>query len=204
MENWGGLTIGDNVTMEKRTLLRKGKAFLSAVAFYCYNFFISHVPAYWIRHWYLRHILRIAIGLNSTVHMGCFFTGRKMRIGRDTVINRNSYLDGRGGLAIGSCVSISPESYILSLDHDPQSPTFEAVAGPVVIEDYVWIGAHAMILPGVKLGKGCVVGAGAVVTKDIAEFSIVAGVPAAVICQRNRQLNYSPRYAPYFNTDILP
>ena len=179
------------------------KAFLRALTFYSYNSFISHIPAYWIRHWYLRHVLGIAIGSNSTVHMGCFFTGRRIEIGHDTVINRNSYLDGRGGLSIGSYVAISPESYILSLDHDPFSPTFNAVARPVVIEDYVWVGARAMLLPGVRLGKGCVVGAGAVVTKDLAEFSIAAGVPASVIGQRSRNVDYSPRYAPYFNTDVI-
>jgi acetyltransferase-like isoleucine patch superfamily enzyme len=188
----------------KKYLFHPQRAFLSALTFYFYNSFVSHVPVYWMRHWYLRHILRIAIGANSTVHMGCFVTGRNIRIGHDTVINRNTYLDGRGGLSIGSCVTISPESYILSLDHDPQSPTFEAVARPVVIEDHVWIGARAMLLPGVKLGKGCVVGAGAVASRDVPDFSIAVGVPASVIGQRTRQLNYVPRYAPYFNTDVIP
>jgi acetyltransferase-like isoleucine patch superfamily enzyme len=136
--------------------------------------------------------------------MGCFFTGQDLRIGPETVVNRNTYLDGRGGLTIGSCVSISPECYIISLDHDPRSAAFETKPGPVVIEDYAWIGARAMVLPGVRLGKGCVVGAGAIVTRDVPEYAIVAGVPAKAIGERNRNLDYSPRYAPYFNTDILP
>jgi acetyltransferase-like isoleucine patch superfamily enzyme len=190
--------------MEKKSLFLRGSIFLRAVTYYCYNSFISHIPVYWIRHWYLRKILGISIGAHSSVHMGCFITGRNIQIGHDTVINRNSYLDGRGGLSIGSFVAISPESYILSLGHDPNSPTFDTIAGRVVIEDYVWLGARAMLLPGIKLGKGCVVGAGAVVTKEVAQFAIVAGVPAAVIGERNRQLDYSPQYAPYFNTDVIP
>jgi|WetSurMetagenome_2_1015567.scaffolds.fasta_scaffold329106_2 acetyltransferase-like isoleucine patch superfamily enzyme len=189
---------------KKKSPIRQVKAFLRALTFYAYNSFVSHVPVYWMRHWYLRHILKVAIGPHSTVHMGCFFTGLNIRIGHDTVINRNSYLDGRGGLSIGSSVAISPESYILSLDHDPNASTFDAFPAPVVIEDLVWIGARAMVLPGKTLGKGCVVGAGSVVTKDVDEFSIVAGVPAKIIGQRSRNLDYSPHYAPYFNTDIIP
>ncbi len=189
-------------TDHKKPFVRRAKAFLRALTFYGYNSFVSHVPVYGMRHWYLRNILKIAVGAHATVHMGCFVTGRRIAIGHDTVINRNSYLDGRGGLSIGSCVAVSPEAYIISLDHDPDSETFEAFPAPVVIEDFVWIGARAMILPGVKLGKGCVVGAGAVVTKQVDEFAIVAGVPAKVIGRRSGALDYSPRYAPYFNTDI--
>ena len=190
--------------MGKKALFHRGKSFLRALSYYCYNSFISHVPVYSIRHWYLRKVLGIAIGAHSSIHMGCFITGRDIQIGQDTVINRNSYLDGRGGLSIGSFVAISPESYILSLGHDPHSPSFDTIAGRVIIEDYAWLGARAMLLPGIKLGKGCVIGAGAVVTKDVAQFAIVAGVPAVVIGERNRQLDYSPRYAPYFNTDVIP
>jgi acetyltransferase-like isoleucine patch superfamily enzyme len=189
--------------MNKKNLFLRGKTFLRALTFYCYNAFVSHIPVYGIRHWYLRTILRISIGAHSTVHMECFITGLNITIGHDTVINRNTYLDGRAGLTIGSCVSISPETYIISLDHDPRSATFETRPAPVVIEDHVWIGARAMILPGVRLGKGCAVGAGAVVTKDVADYAIVAGVPAKIIGERKKELNYFPRYAPYFNTDIL-
>ncbi len=185
-------------------LVMRCKIVLSALAFYGYNGFISHLPSYALRHWYLRRILRIAIGKDSSVHMGCFFTGRNITIGHDTVINRNTYLDGRGGLSIGSNVAISPGSYLLSLDHDPQSSAFATVAGRVTIEDYVWIGSRAMILPGIRLGAGSVVGASAVVTKDVPEYAIVAGVPAKVIGQRARNLSYSPRYKPYFNTDMTP
>jgi acetyltransferase-like isoleucine patch superfamily enzyme len=136
--------------------------------------------------------------------MGCFITGNRISIGGRSVINRNSYLDGRSGLSIGSNVSISPHAYILTLDHDPQSKDFAARTGPVRIDDYVWIGARATLLPGVTLGKGAVIGAGAVVTKDVAEFTIAAGVPAKPIGQRNRDLNYDPSYFPFFNTDVLP
>ena len=67
------------------------------------------------------------------------------------------------------------------------------------IDDYVFIGPRAIILPGVKINKGAVIGAGAVVTKDVTEFSIVGGVPAKVIRQRAlRDLNYKLGRAAWF------
>ena len=182
----------------------KIKLFLKACAFYCYNNFITNAPFYCLRHWYLRHVLGISIGPGSSIHMGCFITGNDITIGSRSVINRNSYLDGRGGLSICSNVSISPHAYILTLDHDPHSLNFATKKGPVRIDDYVWIGARTTIVPGVSLGKGAVIGAGAVVTKDVADFIIAAGVPAKPIGQRDSGLNYDPGYFPYFNTDIFP
>ena len=179
------------------------KKILISFTYYLYNSFITHVPFYTVRHTYLRRILRIRIGSKSAIHMGCFFSGRQVTIGHNTVINRNCYIDGRVGVAIGNNVSISPEVYILSLTHDPQSPTFQTIPGKVVIDDYTWIGVRAIVQSGVALGKGCVVAAGAVVTKDVESYAIVGGVPARVIGRRNQNLTYSIQYKPLFNTDII-
>ena len=175
---------------------------LAAAAFYLYNSGISHFPSYSVRHFYLRRVLGLRLGSGSAVHMGCFFTGRDIEIGNNSVVNRNCYLDGRAGLRIGNNASISPECYLLSLDHDPQSPEFACVPGPVSVEDYVWLGARVMVLPGVRLARGSVVGAGAVVTKSSDPYTIVAGVPAKKISERNSNLQYTPRYFPFFNSDI--
>ena len=78
-------------------------------------------------------------------------------------------------------------------------PGFRAIAQPVIIEDYVFIGPRAIILPGVTLGKGAVVAAGAVVTKDVEPFSIVGGVPAKVIGEREpKELHYRLGRAAWF------
>jgi len=183
-------------------ILKKSKAVLRAFVYYTYNGIVSHVPSYGVRTWYLRRLLRIGVGRKTAIHMGCFVTGNNITIGSNSVINRSTYLDGRTGLSIGNNVSIAPHVYIISLDHDPQSPSFATVNKPVVIEDYVWIGAKATILPGVRLGKGCVIGAGAVVTRGIPAYSIAVGIPAKVVGQRTHELDYSPAYFPYFNTDI--
>jgi acetyltransferase-like isoleucine patch superfamily enzyme len=176
--------------------------FVIATAFYLYNGFVVHVPSYTVRHLYLRLVLKIHIGRHSAVHMGCFFSGNKVRIGSHTVLNRDCHIDGREGVTIGDCVSVSPEVYILSMTHDAQSGGFAEVRARTVVGDHVWIGVRAIILPGVKLGEGCVVGAGSVVTRDVAPFDIVAGVPAKVVGTRNRELTYKPRYRPFYNGDV--
>ena len=73
---------------------------------------------------------------------------------------------------------------IYNAEHDVNDPDFKALRAPVEIGDYVFIGPRAIILPGVKIGRGAVVGAGAVVTRDVEEFEIVGGVPAKVIGER--------------------
>lgn len=134
--------------------------------------------------------------------MGVFVTGNNIKIGKNTVVNRNVFIDGRFGVEIGANCSISPDVYILSLSHNPNDPEFTTLGGAVGLGDRVWVGARAIILPGVKLGDGCVVGAGAIVTKSFPPYSIIAGVPAKFIAKRNDELKYELQYFPYFDTDI--
>jgi maltose O-acetyltransferase len=93
---------------------------------------------------------------------------------------------GGGEVVVGNNVLIASHVAITSMSHDTKAQIFREtiVKKPVVIEDNVWIGTGASILPGVRLGSGCIVGAGAVVTKDVPNNWIVAGVPARKI--RNR------------------
>lgn len=89
----------------------------------------------------------------------------KIEIGTSSVIGHNVTLDGRAGIDIGKNVNISSEVMIWTEQHDYNDPNFKIVGGKVIIEDFVWISARAIILPGVKIGKGAVVAAGSVVTK---------------------------------------
>lgn len=94
---------------------------------------------------------------------------------------------------IGSSVCINDGVEILTASHDVLDPEWNLIKKSVTIEDYVWIGTGAMILPGVKLGRGCVVGARAVVTKNVEPFTIVAGNPAKVLSKkREEKLTYNP------------
>ncbi len=110
------------------------------------------------------------------------------------MINRDVLLDGRKGLRIGNNVSISEGAVILTLEHDPNSPDFANRGATVQIEDYVFVGARAIILPAVTVCRGAVVAAGAVVTHDVAPYTIVGGVPARPISERSRDLHYQLDY----------
>ncbi len=110
-------------------------------------------------------------------------------LGANTYIGPNSVLFGAGGIEIGEAVMISPGVVITSHQHTVRRADVDIRDQPtefvkVVIERNVWIGANATILPGLRLGEGCVVGAGAVVTHDVPRRSIVAGVPARVTGER--------------------
>ena len=87
-------------------------------------------------------------------------------------------------VTIGKSVIISREVFLCTASHDISSPTMELVTKPIVIGDNVWIGAKATILPGVTIGEGAVVGACAVVVKDVPPWSVVVGNPAKVVGER--------------------
>ncbi|WP_175871412.1 acyltransferase [Burkholderia sp. BCC0397] len=176
--------------------------FKPAVCFYLGNHLFMNYMPYRIRHWFLGRFCQVRIGRDSSIAMGCFVTGYHISIGDNTVVNRYTYLDGRVPLTIGNNVNISHYTLIQTLTHDPQNPDFVCLCKPVVIEDHVWIGARAIISPGVRVGEGAVVGAGSVVTRDVEPYTIVAGNPARFIKERTRDLRYRSRYFPFFDTDI--
>lgn len=132
------------------------------------------------------------IGRGSRIHIGArFFYPANIKIGEDSIIGSNAFLDGREKLIIGNHVDIASSVMIYNSEHDINSADFHAVSESVEIGDYVFIGPRAIILPGVKIGKGAIIAAGAVVTKDVEEFKIVAGVPAEVIGERKlKDLHY--------------
>ncbi len=134
----------------------------------------------------------IKIGKGSRIHTGArFFNPANIRIGQGSIIGDHAILDGRDKLTIGDHVDIASEVMIYNCEHDINSEDFRAVSAPVEIGDYVFIGPRAIILPGVKINKGAVVAAGAVVTKDVGNYTIVGGVPAQVIGERKaKDLHY--------------
>lgn len=111
-------------------------------------------------------------------------------IGAFCQINPFTVIYGGSGVYIGDNVMIAPHCMIAAGDHDfrqldrPIRFAGSLSKGPIVIEDNVWIGANCTITDGVRIGRDAVVGAGSVVTRDVAPFDIVAGVPARVIGNR--------------------
>jgi acetyltransferase-like isoleucine patch superfamily enzyme len=131
--------------------------------------------------------------------------GRKghgyIRVGKYAEVASNCILAGRGGITIGNHVGIGAGSNIYSGTHlyrDPNGEDDRLLSGsilaplemqyvvekPVLMEDFSWIGGNTIVMPGVKIGKGAVVGAGSVVNSDIPRFSVAVGAPAKVIKQR--------------------
>jgi len=112
-----------------------------------------------------------------------------LMIGDNVVISFGVIITAAGGVEIGADVLIGYGAKVLSANHRvPGIKQTIKSAGhmykKVVIEDDVWIGAGSIVLPGVKIGKGAIVAAGAVVTKDVSSFVYVAGIPARIIKKR--------------------
>jgi acetyltransferase-like isoleucine patch superfamily enzyme len=174
------------------------RIFAGSIFSYFYSSFVGKFPFHRVRHCYLKSYLA-EMQEGTAVQMGCrFLNGRKVHFGKRNVINFGCLFDGRKfHIHTGDDVSIGPEATILTLGHDPQSPEFVARGGDVIIGNRVWIAYRAIILPGVRIGEGAVVGAGAVVTKDVEPFAIVAGNPARKIGERTPGLRYHLNYQPY-------
>ena len=121
---------------------------------------------------------------NSVRMFPPFYTafGKTTRVGKDVFINFGCTFLDQGGITIEDGVFIGPEAKILTEGH-PEQPEIRHTlqTQPVVIRRKAWIGAGAIILPGVTVGENAIVAAGAVVTKDVPDNTIVAGVPAKIL-----------------------
>ena len=164
---------------------------------YCLDFklmvlrWIGYVPSHIFRKTVYR-LAGIKISRGSTIHMFAnFYQPKNIEIGEDTIIGDRCFLDGRAKLKIGSHTDIASQVLIYNSQHDIDSFDFKPIEKEVEIGDYVFIGPRSIILPGVKIGKGAVIAAGAIVTKDVSPMSVVGGVPAKEIRKRKiKKLQY--------------
>jgi acetyltransferase-like isoleucine patch superfamily enzyme len=172
---------------------------------YLTNHVVAHTPSYTFRHLWYGRVLGMHLGHGAAVHLGChiWFYGpggirrAGVSIGKNSRINRGCTLDLRGGLHIGDNASVSAEATILTSARMANSKG-SGEGKPVVIEDNAWIGVRAMIMPGVTVGRGAVVSAGAVVMRDVPPLAIVFGSPARPVGAR------SPEDANYVLDSPLP
>lgn len=174
-------------TLTKEQVLEKIKRRLKA---YFLEFelmllrWVGYLPSHTCRKFFYK-LAGIKMGKKSTIHMWAnFFNPKNIQIGEGTIIGDRCFLDGRDKLKIGSHTDIASQVLIYNSEHDINSEDFHAITAPVEIGNFVFIGPRAIILPGVKIGDGAVIAAGAVVTKDVPPFTIVGGVPAVKIGER--------------------
>ena len=130
------------------------------------------------------------VSIFSSVDIRC---PQKLIIGNGCSIGPRVMLDARMGLEIKENVTIAYDAIIWTLQHEMNSTDFHGKGAPVVIEDYAWICSRAIIMPGVKIGKGAVVASGAIVTHNVDPFTVVGGIPAKKISDRTvSEFTYEP------------
>lgn len=138
-----------------------------------------------MRYFFAKHIC--CIGKNVNIEKNAYFTPQ-LTIGDNSGVGVDCEI--YGPVTIGDNVMMGPEVVIFTSDHEysrTDIPMMEQGNGPVEpvsIGNDCWIGRRAMIMPGVHIGDGCVIGAGAVVTKDVPPYSVAGGVPARVLKSR--------------------
>lgn len=129
-------------------------------------------------------------GRNFHVYKGTrIISPQNIEVGDDVWFNESCYIVGGGGLKMGSNVMLARNVSLITSNHGYGSkdvPMLKQpiVSAPIEIGDDVWFGVNSVVLKGVKIGKGAIIGAGSVVTKDIPDYAIVGGVPAQIIKYR--------------------
>lgn len=164
------------------------KYLYSAVALFG-NVFINKIPSRHFRRLFYK-LMGAKIGKSYLFRRVEVLSPKGLEIGDHSTVGWFSLLDSRGGVKIGDNVCIASYVKLITGSHNINSPEFEAVFSPIVIEDYAWICTGATIIQGVRIGEGAVVAAGAVVTHDVKPYTVVGGVPAKEITTRSRKLNY--------------
>ncbi len=151
---------------------------------------IPGVPGFAIRTLAYKALFKRLAGMAWIQPGVTFVESNRLVVGKNFGVNSGSYINAVGGITMGDYVLIGSNVTISSGQHPIEGrlpPVFArpVIPKPIVIEDDVWIGAGAVIMPGITLRRGTVVGANAVVTADTEEYSVMAGVPARKLRTRD-------------------
>lgn len=195
----------NNNTICRETLLKK---ILSLIRVHIggfkryMDFQVGLLPSHTLRNFIYRYVFCVQMEPKVIVYFGAEIRAHyNLKIGRGSIIGDRSILDARNGIRIGNNVNFSSGVHIWTEQHDHRDPDFKCNSNKnfaVEIGNRAWIGPGATILHSVNIGEGAVVAGGAVVTKDVAPFAIVAGIPARQIGERNHNLKYE------FNGEPIP
>lgn len=182
----------------KENVIEKIKGYVSLILFSYmryHDFVVGKIPSVSVRNFIYKYVYKVDMKDNVIIHFGAEIRGHhQVKIGRYTHIGDNCILDARrGGITIGENVNFSSQVHLWTGQHDYNDPFFRSnpsKRGPILIGDRAWIGPNVTILHSVTIGEGAVVAAGAVVTKDVKPYTLVGGVPAKYIGERNHDLRY--------------
>lgn len=156
----------------------------------CYNILINKIPSHYVRLAWLR-LGGAKIGKGSAVWRTTEILGiENLVMGDDSCIAWHCQIDARAGLIIGDHVAVASYAKIIAGSHDLTAPEFWSVSAPIYIDDYVWIATGALIGHGSRIGRGAVVTANTLVSKEIAPYKIVGGSGAKIMGERPHNLNY--------------
>ena len=152
-----------------------------------WTIFAKWMPYFIGRGW--RVLLLSLFGMKHKDHVGVYPTCKvwapwNVEMGSYVAIDDAVNLYSAAKITIGTKVAISREVFVCTASHDITKPNRPLLAAPITICDGVWVGARAIILPGVMIGEGAIVAAGAVVTKDVKPWTVVGGNPARFIKNR--------------------
>lgn len=153
----------------RRALLKRGACIASDLQSHS-NFFEGNAEGLTVgKSAWLAEAVRLKVG-----------KGAELRIGDFVFLNHNAFIDCKYRISMGNNILVGPNVYIGDFDHTrlPNSWSIESSTAPVIIGDFVWLGANAVVLKGVTIGIGATIAAGAVVTRNVAPGEVVGGVPA--------------------------
>lgn len=171
------------------------KIFTIKILTFLYNELITHLPSRTVRKCFLRAILK-KLGKNTSILMHTkFMNPRGISIEDGAAINQYCILDGRGSpLTIGKNADIATHTHLWTLEHDPHSNDHTTRTKPVTVGPNAWIASRCTILPGVTIGRACVIACGSVVTKNTDPFTIYGGIPAKKLSDRRSLGDYKLKF----------
>ena len=167
---------------------------MKTIRWFLLTIIIPYCPNNRIKNWMLR-MLGVKMSKNVKFYEGFSIRNPKgLTIEDGVYIGPRVLLDARKGLTIGKSAVIAYDAIIWTLNHDYNDEHFCGKGAPVSIGAYAWICSRSIILPGVKIGEGVVVASGAIVTHNVPDYAVVAGIPAKIIKYRDRR-NYNYGYS---------
>lgn len=162
-----------------------------------FNLLVTHVPLQSLRLAVLR-LLGAHIGRGVKVLRGTtVLAPHRLELADGVGVGFRCMLDARGGLRLGTNTILASDVHCVTAHHELDD--FRAVTAPIDVADHCWIATRATVLDGVTIGRGAVVAAGAVVTRDVPPMQVVGGVPARQIGTRESDLDYSTAWRSWFH-----